>query len=247
MWINSSWPLAKQVTRALSTDPLEAERVQVQEIYRESVNRIQGSLEALFSRDHHTAAQHLLDALVVLTHHMADMEARRWAAHTGDDALSRRRVAIQQGAGGSSVRDVMYALSKRESSMQSFFHRTGSSGHQQTPVQSQIYSTPVSSNPFPSIAQQPFTTPTPAQVQSMGGTVQPHQSSGGGRHRRYGRLFQGAQSGRGAWGSQGGQGSFGNYHGGDSRGTAFVGGTTLPSVSISPNSSPPIQTLPNDQ
>jgi hypothetical protein len=261
MWINSSWPLAKQVTRPLRADLLEAERVQVQENYRESVNRIQGSLEALFSRDHLTAAQHLLDALVVLTHHMADMEARRWAAVTGNDALSQRRVvALQQCAGGSSVRD---ALSKRESSMQSFFHRAGSSGHQQTLVQSQIYPTPVSSNPnpFPSVAQQPFTnqqpftTPTPAQFQSMGGAVQVYQYPGQqnwnrGRKRRGGRggqdnggFFQGY---RGAWRGQRG-GFNNNTRRGGGRGAWNASTENAQGQGALPSSAPAILPLPQGE
>jgi hypothetical protein len=218
-WINSSWPLAKQVTRPLSGDPLEVERAQVQEIYRESVNRIQGGLEALFSSDPQAAAQHFLDALLVLTHQMADMEARRWAANTNSDALLQRRAAIQQGAGGSAVRDVMYALSKKESSMQNFFHHTGSGGqHQQTSLQPQIYSTSVGANPTPFnnqqpyTTQQPLTTPTPAQFQSVGGAVQVYQYPGqqtwnrGGRKKRGGRGGQDnsgfLQGFRGAWRGQ---------------------------------------------
>jgi hypothetical protein len=110
--------------------------VAVQEVLRESVNRIQDSLDALCSQNNEAVAGHVVDALLVLTHHMADTEARRWAAYTGSDVLLRRRAAIQHGAAGSSVRDVMLSLAKKKSTVQSFFRLGGSGGQQQTPIQS---------------------------------------------------------------------------------------------------------------
>jgi hypothetical protein len=76
-WITSSWPLAKEPTRPLSQDPLELERVAVQEGHRQNINRLEGSLEALCSGDEETVAGHLFDALLVQIHEYADMEARR--------------------------------------------------------------------------------------------------------------------------------------------------------------------------
>jgi hypothetical protein len=72
MWINSSWPLAKEAAQPLSSDPLELERVAAQVVYWESANRMEGGLEALFSRDYQTAAEHLLDGYLVLTHRTAE-------------------------------------------------------------------------------------------------------------------------------------------------------------------------------
>jgi hypothetical protein len=128
MWIKSTWPLAKEVTQSVTSDPLEQERMAVQEVFRESVNRIQGRLAALCSQDNEAVAGCLFDALLVLTDHMADTEARMGAAYTGNDALLRRRAAIQHGAAGSSVRDVMFSLAKKEFTVQNFFRLAGSGG-----------------------------------------------------------------------------------------------------------------------
>jgi hypothetical protein len=190
MWITLSWPLAKEVTRPLSSDPLEMERVAAQEVFRESANRIQGSLEALFSRDYQTVAQHLLDGYLVLTHRMAESEARRWAAFTNSEALLQKREAIQRGAAGSSVTDIMYSLAKKQSTVDNFFHRGGSSGQPQTPSQFPTQSQPVSSNPIAFVLDQTTNRLVPTQVQPVGGTVQtyqPQQAWGRGKGRKNNR------------------------------------------------------------
>jgi hypothetical protein len=231
-------------------DPLEVERVTVQEVYRENANRIQGGLEALCSGDHQAAASHLFDALFVLNHEYADMEARRLAAYTGSDALLRKRSAIQQGGGGSSARDVLYTLAKRETTVQSFFHTGGSSGLRQT--QTHSLPIPVNPNPITYSLDQNTGTILPTQLLSMGGAVQTYQQPGqqtAGRGRQWRKNNRGGQGGNFFQGFRGptwrGQRGFGNSSKrGAGRGSWNANAGNGQSSALLPSPAAPIQTLP---
>jgi hypothetical protein len=220
----------------LSTDPLEVERASMQEVFRENSNRKLGSLEALFAGDIEVAVQHFLDAYFVSTHQAAEMEAKRWAAFKGNDALVRRRAAVQQ-----STVDIMFAISKKESTQNNFFLAGGSSGRQQQAVQSQTQSVPSVSNPATFRWDPTTNTFIPATVQQVGGAVQVQSRSRFGRRR--GRLpcaqdntFQNFK------GSQGGQRGFFGYRRGTGRGYGWPVGA--PGSGILPSPAPPVQPLP---
>ena len=152
-YIRSTWPLWLAGTSALTQDPVEAVRCELQEVCRVNGNRLLGAMEAILMGDLMAGLAHILDAYFHLTHVGAETDARRKAVAKGNNSLLKERDSIQSGAASSSSEEVMLSLAKRNQAQDSFFRTAGSATQTQpTPAPSYPPSyfayTPTSTSPF---------------------------------------------------------------------------------------------------
>jgi hypothetical protein len=91
-WMRAPFPFfRKRALPLMQTSQLDLEGCEYQQVFMDSYNRVLGGLDGMWQGDLDVAAQHFLDALFVLMHYGAEVEARRRAEERHTDILLTKR------------------------------------------------------------------------------------------------------------------------------------------------------------
>jgi hypothetical protein len=127
-WMRAPFPFFRERAVPLAqTSQLDLERCEYQQVFMDSYNRVLGGLDGIWQGDPEAGTQHLLDALFVLMHYGAEIEAKRRAEERHSDVLLRRRKEVSRAIGTSFIDEQMFALAKKEQIRAEFFRKAGSS------------------------------------------------------------------------------------------------------------------------